>query len=92
MSSILNSDAKLSSFRSAVRVYRASEMSGKDLVHTIYSLVGDVDKCSLAVNGLVDLLEAEDKKRDVLQAWNALRAEVSSFRLRNQTSSLLENT
>lgn len=56
-------------------------MSGKDLVHTIFSLVGgEVDKCSFAVNGLVDLLEEEEKKRDVLQAWNSLRAEVS-FRI-----------
>lgn len=71
------SDSKVASFRSAVRTYRASEMSAKDLVHTIHSIVGHLDESAVVVNGLVDLLEEEEKRTDVLSAWNGFRIEVS---------------
>ncbi|CAO1629107.1 unnamed protein product [Parajaminaea phylloscopi] len=73
------SEAKVQSFRSSVRAFRAGEMPAKDLVDNIYSLVGDVDAAASVVHGLVDLLEDEDRRRDVLAAWNKLRVERTHF-------------
>lgn len=71
------STGRLESFRASVRVYRNGEMSARDLVDNIYSLVGEMDDCAPVVNGLVDLFDDEDKKRDVVAAWNGLRVQVS---------------
>ncbi|PWN53284.1 hypothetical protein IE53DRAFT_190151 [Violaceomyces palustris] len=79
LSILKGSESKLNSFRASVKTYRASEMSAKDLVHTISSVVGDLDESAIVVNGLVDLLEDEEKKGDVLQAWNSLRVERTQF-------------
>lgn len=73
------SDAKIQSFRSSARAFRAGEMAAKDLVDNIHSLAGDVDHSALVVHGLVDLLEDEGKKQDFLTAWNKLRVERTHF-------------
>ncbi|KDN38696.1 hypothetical protein K437DRAFT_239901 [Tilletiaria anomala UBC 951] len=73
------SEPKVSSFRAAVRGYLAGEMSAKDLTGTVHSLTGDLDAGSLIINGLVELLEDEEKRTDVLTAWNGLRIERTQF-------------
>lgn len=74
------SESKLGSFRSAVRIFRAGEMSANDLVDNTYSLVDDLDNTAVVINGLVDLLDTDaDKKNAVLQAWNKLRIERTQF-------------
>lgn len=74
------SESKLQSFRQAVKVFRAGEMGANDLVSNIYSLVGDMDKSASVVNGLVDLLDTDQgKKQSVLNAWNQLRVERTQF-------------
>lgn len=79
VSSILNDSAsQLAAFRSAVKTYRAGEMSGRDLADSLYNIVGEVDDGTVVVNGLVDLLDDEGKKRELLSAWNSLRIEVSA--------------
>lgn len=80
-----NSESKLQSFRGAVRVFRAGEMSAHDLVDTIHSLVAeqDLDNAGVVVHGLVDLLGPTDadaeRKRAILDAWNRLRTERTQF-------------
>jgi E3 ubiquitin-protein ligase ZNF598 len=69
----------MSSFRAATRGYRSGELSAKDLTNTIHSLSPDLDQGSLIVNGLVALLDDEEKRTDVLTAWNALRIERTQF-------------
>lgn len=75
-----NSDSRMTSFRGSVKMFRGGEMSASDLIDSIHSLVGqDVDSMSPVVNGLVDLLEDEDKKTAVRQAWSTLRVERTQF-------------
>ena len=76
---LVHSDAKMQSFRANVKVYRAGEMSSKDLVHSIYSLVGDMGQVETIIVGLVDLVEEADKRVDILEAWNTLRLERTQF-------------
>jgi hypothetical protein len=76
---LIHSDSKMQSFRANVKVYRAGEMPSKDLVDSIYSLIGDMDQTETTVMGLVDLLDDKDKKEDVLKSWNLLRLERTQF-------------
>jgi E3 ubiquitin-protein ligase ZNF598 len=63
--------------KAAIRSYRASESSARDLISTIWSTVDQkLDETAGVVNALVDLMEEEDKKSDVLSSWNGFRIEV----------------
>lgn len=76
---LINSDSKMQSFRANVKVWRAGETSGRDLLDSFVSLIGDLGQVEFVVRGLVDLMEEQDKKEDLLTAWNTLRLERTQF-------------
>jgi hypothetical protein len=66
--------------RNAIRSYKASESSARDLISTIWNVMGDdVENTATIVNQLVDLLDDEDKKKDLLAAWNGFKIEVCNL-------------
>lgn len=61
-----------------MRGYRANESSARDLISTVWNVLdNNLDDTASIVNGVVDLLEEEEKKRDLLTAWNGFKIEVS---------------
>jgi E3 ubiquitin-protein ligase ZNF598 len=65
--------------RTAIRAYKASESGAKDLIGTVWTVLdGNVENTATVVNALVDLLDDEDKKRDLLAAWNGFKIEVGT--------------
>jgi hypothetical protein len=70
----------VAAFKAATRGYRASEISSRDLLLTIFSVLShDLEHTASIVNGFVDLLDEEDKKRDLLSSWQGFRTEVCVF-------------
>ncbi|SPO30149.1 uncharacterized protein UTRI_05988 [Ustilago trichophora] len=78
-STLNNSESRITSFRHSVRQFKNGESSARDLISTIHSLVGEMDDCAPLVNGLVDLLDDQDKSRALGDAWNAYRIERTQF-------------
>ena len=63
--------------KAAIRGYRASESSARDLISTVWNILDrNLDGTASVVNSLVDLVEEDDKKRDLLAAWNGFKVEV----------------
>jgi hypothetical protein len=59
-----------------VRSYKASESGARDLIGTAWTVLGsDVEATATIVNALVDLLDDEDKKKELLAAWNGFKVE-----------------
>ncbi|CBQ69886.1 conserved hypothetical protein [Sporisorium reilianum SRZ2] len=73
------SEARITSFRHSVRAFKQGESSARDLISTFHSLVGEMDECAPLVNGLVDLLDDEDKSKALADAWNQYRIERTQF-------------
>ncbi|KAI1784004.1 hypothetical protein LXA43DRAFT_1044548 [Ganoderma leucocontextum] len=62
--------------RAAIRSYRTSESGARDLISTVWNVLDrNLDGTASIVNALVDLVEEEDKKRDLLSAWNGFKVE-----------------
>ncbi|KAJ7187604.1 hypothetical protein GGX14DRAFT_611193 [Mycena pura] len=56
--------------RAAIRSFRASESSARDLISTLWSVVdARMEAASSIVNSLVDLLEEHDQREAILAAW-----------------------
>ncbi|KAI4171111.1 MAG: hypothetical protein LQ343_004523 [Gyalolechia ehrenbergii] len=75
-STLLNHDpAKISSFRTAVSSYRSSTLSASQLIDNFFSLF-DVSASDLGklIKELADIYENENKRNDLLKAWNDWRA------------------
>ena len=63
--------------KAAIRSYRASESGARDLISTVWNVLDrNLDGTASIVNALVDLVEEEDRKRDLLSAWNGFKVEV----------------
>lgn len=63
--------------KAAVRSYRATESAARDLISTVWSILDrNLDGTASVVNVLVDAIDEEDKKRDLLSAWNGFKLEV----------------
>ena len=63
--------------KAAMRGYRANESSARDLILTVWNVLDhNLDDTASIINGVVDLLEEEEKKRDLLAAWNGFKIEV----------------
>lgn len=66
----------------SLRSYRSSESTARDLISSIWSVLDqNLDTCATLVNMVVDVLDVEDKKKDLLNAWNGFKIEVCSFSL-----------
>ncbi|KAI9574194.1 hypothetical protein HD554DRAFT_2165703 [Boletus coccyginus] len=62
--------------KAAMRGYRANESSARDLISTVWNVLDhDLDDTASIINSFVDLLEEEEKKRDLLTAWNGFKIE-----------------
>ncbi|KAI0707806.1 hypothetical protein C8Q76DRAFT_746412 [Earliella scabrosa] len=62
--------------KAAIRSYRASESAARDLISTVWSILDrNLDGTASVVNALIDVVEEEDKKRDLLSAWNGFKVE-----------------
>ncbi|CAE6363209.1 unnamed protein product [Rhizoctonia solani] len=61
--------------RGAIRSYKSNESSAKDMLATIRTVLDDnMNAMSTLVNGLVPLFE-EEKRSDILNAWNGMKIE-----------------
>ncbi|KAL8826167.1 MAG: hypothetical protein Q9170_007506 [Blastenia crenularia] len=75
-STLLKHDpSKTSSFRTAVSSYRTSNLSASQLIDNFFSLF-DVPASDLGklIKELADIYENENKRNDLLKAWNDWRA------------------
>ena len=67
----------LQSAKAAIRSYRASESSARDLITTIHTILEqDLNGTSTLVGNIADLLEDEEKKKDLLSSLNGFKVEV----------------
>ncbi|TBU65357.1 hypothetical protein BD310DRAFT_863934 [Dichomitus squalens] len=74
--------------KAAIRSYRASESGARDLISTVWNVLDrNLNGTASIVNTLVDLVDEEDKKRDLLTAWNGFKVEQ-----RNQFPELVPTT
>ncbi|KAG7100058.1 hypothetical protein E1B28_001843 [Marasmius oreades] len=56
--------------KAAIRSYRASESSARDLISTIFNVLDcHLEHTASIINSFVDLLDEEDKKQDLLSSW-----------------------
>ncbi|CDO76948.1 hypothetical protein BN946_scf184587.g2 [Trametes cinnabarina] len=64
--------------KAAVRSYRASESSARDLILTVWNILDrNLDGTASIVNSLVDLIDDEEKKHNLLAAWNGFKVEAA---------------
>ncbi|KAG6882202.1 hypothetical protein C0993_011596 [Termitomyces sp. T159_Od127] len=62
--------------KAAIRGYRASESSAKDLISTIWNVLDqNLDHTASLINAFVDLLDQEEKKQDLLSSWKGFDIE-----------------
>ncbi|KAH0826958.1 hypothetical protein J3R83DRAFT_4616 [Lanmaoa asiatica] len=62
--------------KAAMRGYRTNESSARDLILTVWNVLDhSLDDTASIINGVIDLLEEEEKKRDLLAAWNGFKIE-----------------
>ncbi|KAF5364596.1 hypothetical protein D9758_005587 [Tetrapyrgos nigripes] len=62
--------------KAAIRGYRSSESSAKDLISTVWNVLDrQLDQTASIINAFVDLLDDEDKKKDLLSSWNSFEVE-----------------
>lgn len=68
--------------KAAIRGYRASETSAKDLISTVWNVLDrHLEHTASMVNAFVDLLDEEEKKQDVLSSWKSFEIEVNEIGL-----------
>jgi E3 ubiquitin-protein ligase ZNF598 len=73
-----NSPGATNSVKLALRSYRASESAARDLILTVWNIIDqNIDGTASIINALVDVLDEEEKKTDLLNAWNGFKIEVS---------------
>lgn len=61
----------------SLRSYRNSESAARDLISSIWNVLDqNLDASATIVSMIVDLLDEEDKKKDLLSAWNGFKLEV----------------
>ncbi|KAI0371661.1 hypothetical protein BV20DRAFT_1042998 [Pilatotrama ljubarskyi] len=62
--------------KAAVRSYKASESSARDLISTVWNILDrNLDGTASIVNALVDLVDEDEKKQNLLGAWNGFKVE-----------------
>ncbi|KAF9242003.1 hypothetical protein BU15DRAFT_72940 [Melanogaster broomeanus] len=62
--------------RAAIRGYQGNESSARDLISTVWTVLdNNLDDTASIINGIVDLLDEEDKKCDLLASWNGFKVE-----------------
>ena len=65
--------------KAALRSYRSNESAARDLISTVWNISDrNLEGTASVINGMVDFLDDEEKKKDLLQAWNGFKIEVST--------------
>lgn len=73
-----NPTAAVPAVKAAIRGFRASETSARDLISTIWNILDrNLEHTASIVNAFVDLLDEEEKKQDLLSSWKGFAIEVS---------------
>lgn len=63
--------------KAAVRSYRANESAARDLISTFWNVLDQsMEGTASLVNALVDILDDDEKKNNLLSAWNGFKVEV----------------
>jgi hypothetical protein len=71
-------EGKVAGFKFAVRSYRAGELGARDVCDQLYNIFDQrTDEAGAIVLAFADLLEDEDKKRALRNAWREMSSEVS---------------
>jgi E3 ubiquitin-protein ligase ZNF598 len=72
-----NPNGAIPAVKAAVRSYRANESAARDLISTIWNITDHSQEGTAGIiNAVVEYLEEDDKKKDLLQAWNGFKIEV----------------
>ena len=72
-----NSPNALRAIEAAIRSYVSSESSARDLISTLWNISDRrLEDTASAVNAILDVLEDEEKKRNLLSSWNSFKIEV----------------
>lgn len=72
-----NPNTAVPAVKAAIRGFRASETSARDLISTIWNILDqNLEHTASIVNAFVDLLDQEDKKTDLLSSWKGFAIEV----------------
>ncbi|KAG9083768.1 hypothetical protein FS749_005747 [Ceratobasidium sp. UAMH 11750] len=67
----------VTAIRGAIRSFKASESSARDMVATIFTVLDEnMNTMSTIINALVPLFE-EEKRREILNSWNGMKIEAS---------------
>ncbi|KAG6332563.1 hypothetical protein ID866_6529 [Astraeus odoratus] len=66
----------LPAIRATLRGYRSNELSARDVISTVWNVLdNNLDDTATIINGIVDLLDEEGKKADLLASWNGFKIE-----------------
>lgn len=72
----------MNSVKVAIRSYRGSESGARDLISTVWNVLDrNLDGTASIINGIVDILDDEEKKNDLLSSWNGFKVEASLINL-----------
>ena len=72
-----NPTSAVPAIQAAMRSYLHSESAARDLISTVWNILDrNLDGTASVVNMLVDMMDDEDKKRELLAAWNGFKIEV----------------
>lgn len=62
---------KVDAYRAAIRSYRASESSPRDIISTIHRLLDEhLDTTGRIITSTAELLDSDEKRRNLLDAWD----------------------
>ncbi|TFK36394.1 hypothetical protein BDQ12DRAFT_249403 [Crucibulum laeve] len=71
-----NTTTAVPAVKAAIRSYRTSESSARDLISTIWNVLDrNLEGAASIVNAFVDLLDEEEKKQDLLSSWKGFAIE-----------------
>ena len=72
-----NPSAAVAAIKAAIRSYRSAESNARDLILTTWNVMDcHLEHTASIVNALVDTLDEEEKKQDVLASWKGFVVEV----------------
>lgn len=75
---MLKSNEKVSEFRSLTSAFRKNTLGGENYVNKVVQLTNNsVEKSAKIFKGVEDLLDVEDKKRELIRVWRNKQATVS---------------
>ncbi|KIJ59677.1 hypothetical protein HYDPIDRAFT_100159 [Hydnomerulius pinastri MD-312] len=71
-----NPNSAVPAVKAAIRGYRTNELSARDLISTVWNILdNNLDDTASIINGVVDILDEDEKKSDLLASWNGFKIE-----------------